>query len=89
MSADVRKHERDSLSVLAASRPIPASDDNAGSVDRSRRALLVGGLAAASGMRVFVPLLALSITAATGHVALAHAAINATGNVDSNSLVGA
>ncbi len=29
------------------------------------------GLAAASGMRVFVPLLALSVTAATGHVALA------------------
>ena len=29
------------------------------------------GLAAASGMRVFVPLLALSVTAATGHVTLA------------------
>ncbi|WP_231555240.1 multicopper oxidase domain-containing protein [Paracoccus sanguinis] len=52
MTATVRKQARDAPSELEASRSIAPPDGNAGSVDTSRRALLVGGLAAASGAAI-------------------------------------
>ena len=49
MPADVGKHDGDASSVPDADGPGPASDGVTGSVDTSRRALLVGGLLAAGG----------------------------------------
>lgn len=49
MPTNLRSHKRDARSALEVSRPISAPDDTALSVDPQRRALLVGGIAAASG----------------------------------------
>ncbi len=49
MPTNLRSQKRDARSVLEVSRPISAPDDTALFVDPQRRALLVGGIAAASG----------------------------------------
>ncbi len=49
MPTNLRSQKRDARSALEVSRPISAPDDTALSVDPQRRALLVGGIAAASG----------------------------------------
>jgi len=52
MSIEAHNHEPDAPSALETSLPIPLSVNTTGSVDASRRAMLFGGLIAASGSAI-------------------------------------